>query len=98
MKNEADEQRKTGAAQIAKRAQEFALWHGMVLPVPEWDNGHPMADRPMHVLRLVAAHDSAEGEFSDEALKDYPGRVGNLHVDRALRAMVEKLKASKPTQ
>lgn len=82
------QQRREGAALIAKKARELARAQGFVIEHIEWDQGQPIQDRTKHLLAVTVGGKTLTGEFPDEWLADYPGRVGTEKADAMLASMI----------
>lgn len=80
-----------GASQIVEKAYQIAEKAGILLDSCEWDNGQKIADRSIHTLTITSGGKSAEGEFLDDWLADYPGKVGTEKANTVLREMIRLL-------
>jgi len=85
------EQRLNGARLIAETAAEFAQAQEITLERTEWDLGQAIIRRTNHILSLTAKGQTITGEFPDEWLADYPGRVGTEKANSLLEEMIRQL-------
>lgn len=86
------QQRIDGARQIIEKANELAQLLGMTLDKCEWDHGQPIVYRRKHILWVASSGKTTTGEFPDEWLADYPGRVGMEKANAVLSEMIRRLR------
>ncbi|MBC8491618.1 MAG: hypothetical protein H8D42_03570 [Candidatus Marinimicrobia bacterium] len=89
--NEYHKQRLKGADQIAEKAHQLARKGGISLESCVWDHGREIVDRDKHTLAISSGGKTARGEFPDEWLADYPGKVGTEKADAVLREMIRSV-------
>ena len=71
-----DKQRREGAEKVLRKAQDLAEVAGIELTRIAFDDGREIVLREKHVLILALGEKVVQIGLSDEALADYPGRVG----------------------
>jgi hypothetical protein len=85
------QQRIDGARQLIEKANKLAKIRGIVLDRCEWDHGQPIVSRAKHILSVLSSGKTTTGEFPDDWLADYPGRVGIEKANAVLSEMIRRL-------
>lgn len=76
---------------MIQKVNELAQKDGLKIDKIEWNHGQPVNSRSNHVLSVTANGKTIKGEFPDEWLADYPGRVGTEKANAVLSGIIHQL-------